>query len=42
MLEEGYNKYWKTVIDTMMDGLMVVDLKGVIISVNRAMEEITG
>lgn len=42
MLEEGYNKYWKTVIDTMMDGLMVVDLKGTIVSVNRAMEEITG
>lgn len=42
MLAEGYPKFWKTVIDTMMDGLMVVDLKGVIISVNRAMEEITG
>ena len=42
MFTEGYNQFWKTVIDTMTDGLMVVDLQGTIISVNRAMEEITG
>ena len=42
MFTEGYNQFWKTVIDTMTDGLMVLDLQGTIISVNRAMEEITG
>ncbi|MFP4349964.1 MAG: PAS domain S-box protein [Desulfococcaceae bacterium] len=34
--------YWKTVIDTMADGLMIVDRKGVILSVNAAMETLTG
>jgi two-component system response regulator HydG len=42
MLDEEYSNYWETVIDTMMDGLMVVDLEGVIISINKAMETITG
>ena len=42
MFEEGFNQFWKTVIDTMTDGLMVVDLQGTIRSVNRAMEELTG
>ncbi len=35
-------EFWKTVIDTMMDGLVVVDVEGVILSVNQAMEQITG
>jgi PAS domain S-box-containing protein len=34
--------YWKNIIDTMMEGLMIVDTKGVILSVNQALEEITG
>ena len=42
MLEEKDNKYWETVIDTMMDGLMVVDPEGTIIAINKAMEDITG
>ena len=42
MLDEEYSNYWETVIDTMMDGLMVVDPEGVIISINKAMEIITG
>jgi len=42
MLDEEYSNYWETVIDTMMDGLMVVDPEGVIISINKAMEKITG
>ena len=41
-MEEGYDQYWKTVIDTMVDGLIVVDLDGKILSVNQAMEQITG
>jgi len=42
MLDEEYSNYWETVIDTMMDGLMVVDPEGLIISINKAMEKITG
>ncbi len=42
MLDEEHSNYWETVIDTMMDGLMVVDPEGVIISINKAMESITG
>ena len=42
MLEEELNSYWKTVVDTIQDGLMVVDKGGTIISVNQALETITG
>jgi transcriptional regulator with PAS, ATPase and Fis domain len=42
MLDEEYSQYWKTIVDTMADGLMVVDPEGVIISINEAMETITG
>ena len=42
LFEEGQEHFWKTVIDTMIDGLMVVDVEGVILSVNLAMEHITG
>jgi PAS domain S-box-containing protein len=40
--QEEYNQYWRTVINTMQDGLMVVDADGLIISVNPAFEELTG
>jgi PAS domain S-box-containing protein len=39
---EDVQQYWKVIVDTMMDGLLVVDTEGTIVSVNRAMEEITG
>jgi len=42
MLDEEYSQYWKTIVDTMTDGLMVVDSEGVIVSINQAMEEISG
>lgn len=42
LFEDGQEHFWKTVLDTMMDGLLVVDLEGVILSVNQAMEHITG
>ncbi|MGA9756251.1 MAG: sigma 54-interacting transcriptional regulator [Desulfobaccales bacterium] len=42
LFEEGQEYFWKTVIDTMMDGLVLVDVEGVILSVNQAMEQITG
>ncbi|MCB2229000.1 MAG: sigma 54-interacting transcriptional regulator [Desulfarculaceae bacterium] len=39
---DEYNQYWRTVINTMQDGLMVVDPGGLIVSVNPAFEELTG
>jgi two-component system, NtrC family, response regulator HydG len=36
------NYYWKSVVDTIQDGVMVVNPEGVVISVNRAFEAITG
>ncbi len=42
MIEEGYGKFCAKVIDTMMEGVVVVDPRGVILTVNQAMEEITG
>ena len=35
-------KYWKTIVDTLQDGLMVVDPMGTIIAVNPAAERVTG
>jgi two-component system response regulator HydG len=40
--QQEFNQYWRTVINTMQDGLMVVDPSGLIISVNPAFEELTG
>jgi PAS domain S-box-containing protein len=42
MVEEEYNRYWKAVVNTITDGLMVVDPEGEIVTVNTAMEQITG
>ena len=42
MFENEYSQYWKTVVQTMLDGLMVVDPDGIIISVNNAFETLTG
>ncbi len=42
MLEKIYGKYWQTVIDTMMEGLMLVDPDGKIIFVNPAFEQLSG
>ena len=42
MLETTYGKYWQTVIDTMLEGLMLVDPDGKIIFVNRAFEQLSG
>ena len=42
MLGKEQSDYWETVIETMMDGLMIVDPEGVIVSINKAMEVITG
>lgn len=42
MLEKIYGKFWQTVIDTMLEGLMLVDPDGKIIFVNRAFEQLSG
>ncbi|MBW1609394.1 MAG: sigma 54-interacting transcriptional regulator [Deltaproteobacteria bacterium] len=42
MFEQELNDYWKTVVDTIQDGVMIVDIKGTIVSVNKGLEKITG
>jgi PAS domain S-box-containing protein len=42
MFEQELNTYWETVVNTIQDGLMVVDRAGIIVSVNQALEAITG
>jgi two-component system, NtrC family, response regulator HydG len=42
MYEKDLNLYWKTVVDTIKDGVMIVDKQGIIVSINRAMEQISG
>jgi two-component system response regulator HydG len=42
MFEQELNRYWKTVVHTIQDGVMIVDTEGKITSVNRAFETITG
>jgi len=42
MIEEELDRYWKTVVNTIQDGIMIVDTHGRIISVNKAFEMITG
>ena len=36
------SKYWKTIVDTLQDGLMVVDAMGTIVAMNPAAEKMTG
>jgi PAS domain S-box-containing protein len=36
------SRYWKTIVDTLQDGLMVMDPKGTILAVNPAAEKLTG
>ena len=42
MFDDEYSQYWQTVVQTMLDGLMIVDPDGIIISINDALEELTG
>ena len=37
-----YNQFWRTVVETMTDALMIVDTEGIIVSLNRALTEISG
>ena len=42
MFEDEYSRYWQTVVQTMLDGLMIVDPDGIIISTNDALDKLTG
>ncbi|MBM9614263.1 sigma 54-interacting transcriptional regulator [Desulfobulbus rhabdoformis] len=42
MQEEELKAYWKTVVDTIQEGVMIVDLNGSIVAVNQALTELTG
>lgn len=42
MFEEDLDRYWKTVVSTIRDGIMIVDTCGSIVSVNEAMETMSG
>jgi PAS domain S-box-containing protein len=42
MFQGDWGKIWETVSATMMEGMVVVDPKGIIQAVNHALEEITG
>ena len=41
MLEQELNIYWKTVVNTIQDGIMIVDKSGTIVSVNNALGKMT-
>ena len=42
MIKQNLNTYWKTVVETIQDGIMIVDKAGTIVSVNSALERIVG
>jgi len=42
MFEQELNEYWKTVVDTIQDGIMILDKAGTIVSANKGFENITG
>jgi PAS domain S-box-containing protein len=42
MLGQELDRYWKTVVNTISDGIMIVSTSGAIVSVNEAFEHITG
>jgi PAS domain S-box-containing protein len=42
MYEQDLNMYWKTIVDTIHEGVMVISTDGKIVSVNQGMERLTG
>ncbi len=42
MIGRELDGYWKTIVNTIRDGIMIVNTNGAIVSVNRAFERITG
>ena len=41
-MDENLNQYWKTVVNTIQDGIMIVTPDGQIVSVNEGLVEMTG
>ncbi len=41
MIGQDLNRYWKTVVDTIQEGVMIVDESETIVSVNKALEKMT-
>ncbi|MBW2109280.1 MAG: PAS domain-containing protein, partial [Deltaproteobacteria bacterium] len=41
-MDKDLSEYWKTVVDIMHDGLLVMSPQGVIVSANKAAERLTG
>jgi len=42
MFARELNEYWKTIVDTIQEGVIIVDPEGTIVAVNRAFEAMTG
>ena len=42
MNEREINRYWKKIVNTMTEGLMLVGPDGTIVMVNQAFEKLTG
>ena len=42
MEKMDFSEYWKTIFETLPDGLLIVDPEGVIMAVNPAAETLTG
>jgi two-component system, NtrC family, response regulator HydG len=42
MLESKLNQYWKTVVDTIKEGIIIIDREGRIISINKAVAPLFG
>lgn len=42
MIEQEISRYWKTVVDTIQDGIIIVDPGGTIVSTNNGLQGITG
>jgi PAS domain-containing protein len=42
MLSTEENSYWRTVVDTIKDGLLIISPEGFIVTVNNAMVGLTG
>lgn len=42
MLETKLNQYWKTVVDTIKEGIIIIDREGRIVSVNKAVAPLFG
>jgi len=42
MLKYEFNRFWKSFLDIIQDGVLIIDTEGIIISVNRALQNMLG